>query len=165
MGAPTQLPPEHRSGAVHVFPSLHGLLSLFVNTQSPVVVLHESSVHGLSSLQFGPAPGTHEPAEQRSPIVHAFPSLHVLLSLFAFTHVPVVVLHESSVHGLLSLQSFCVPGAHAPAEHVSPTVHAFPSSQAFPSVAIGFEQAPVVWLIQVPATWHWSSAVQVTPTQ
>ena len=36
-----------------------------------------------------------------------------------------------------------------------------PSLQLVPSEAFGFEQAPVAGL-QVPATWHWSLAVQVT---
>ena len=40
-------------------------------------------------------------------------------------------------------------------------MHALPSLQAVPSGASGFEQAPVEGL-QVPATWHWSLAVQVT---
>jgi hypothetical protein len=29
----------------------------------------------------------------------------------------------------------------------------------------GFEHAPVVWSMHMPATWHWSLAVQVTPSQ
>jgi hypothetical protein len=33
--------------------------------------------------------------------------------------------------------------------------------QVVPSVAVGFEHVPVLGL-HVPATWHWSSAVQVT---
>ena len=42
---------------------------------------------------------------------------------------------------------------------VSTWVQAFPSLQAIPFAAVGFEQMPVDWL-QVPATWHWSCAVQ-----
>ena len=35
-----------------------------------------------------------------------------------------------------------------------------PSLQTVPFAAAGFEQAPVV-VLQVPAVWHWSLAVQV----
>jgi hypothetical protein len=39
-------------------------------------------------------------------------------------------LHESVVHGLLSLQLGAAPPTHAPPEHVSAVVHALPSSHA-----------------------------------
>src|SRR5438876_5695839 len=45
--------------------------------------------------------------------------------------------------------------------HVSVCVHALPSLQAVPLAAFGFEQTPVD-VLQVPATWHWSEAVQTT---
>jgi hypothetical protein len=48
-----------------------------------------------------------------------------------------------------------------PPWHVSVCVHAFPSLQLVPLAALGFEQLPVLGL-HVPATWHWSLAVQVT---
>src|SRR3989442_241395 len=51
--------------------------------------------------------------------------------------------------------------AQVPDWHVSLWVQAVPSLHDVPSVAFGFEQVPVVGL-QVPATWHWSLAVQVT---
>jgi hypothetical protein len=50
---------------------------------------------------------------------------------------------------------------HAPPWHVSVCVHALLSLHAVPLLAAGFEQVPVIEL-QVPATWHWSLAVQVT---
>ena len=49
---------------------------------------------------------------------------------------------------------------HTPAWHVSACVHALPSLQLVPSGAAGFVQAPVAGL-HVPATWHWSLAMQV----
>jgi hypothetical protein len=55
--------------------------------------------------------------------------------------------------------SFCV-SRQAPAQHEPP-------AQAVPSGAFGLEQRPVAGS-HVPATWHWSSAVQTTgslPTQ
>jgi hypothetical protein len=42
----------------------------------PVPGLHESSVHGLASLQFGAAPPTQIPPAQVSTAVQALPSLH-----------------------------------------------------------------------------------------
>jgi len=157
MGAPTHFPPEHWSGAVHAFPSLHVLLSLFVCTHDPVVGLHESSVHGLSSLQFGPVPGTHEPAEQWSPIVHAFPSLHATV-LFVCVQ-PVAGAQASVVHTLLSSQfSAVVPGTHAPPEQTSPTVHAFPSLQGVLSGWLAKLHVPSP--LQVPACLHVPGAAQ-----
>jgi hypothetical protein len=40
-------------------------------------------------------------------------------------------------------------------------VQRFPSLQVVPFAAAGFEQTPVLAL-QIPATWHWSMAAQVT---
>ncbi len=54
-----------------------------------------------------------------------------------------------------------------PASQASARVQAFPSSQAVPLGFGGFEQTPVPGS-QMPASWHWSSAVQLTgfaPTQ
>jgi hypothetical protein len=42
----------------------------------------------------------------------------------------------------------------------SDVVHAFASLHVVPSVLAGFEQTPVAGL-HVPASWHWSCAVQV----
>src|SRR5262245_36093697 len=50
---------------------------------------------------------------------------------------------------------------HAPAVHVSVRVHGFPSSHAVPLGFGGFEHPPVAGL-QVPTSWHESSAVQAT---
>src|SRR6266571_5228375 len=57
--------------------------------------------------------------------------------------------------------------AELPVWQVSVCVQALPSLHAVPSDAGGLEQIPVVGS-HVPATWHWSRAVQVTgllPTQ
>src|SRR2546421_315228 len=51
--------------------------------------------------------------------------------------------------------------SHAPSRQVSVCVHASPSSQTTPSGLAGSEQIPVSES-QGPASWHWSSAVQVT---
>ena len=40
-------------------------------------------------------------------------------------------------------------------------MQALPSLQAVPSVLLGLEHVPV-WGSQLPASWHWSRAVQTT---
>ena len=49
---------------------------------------------------------------------------------------------------------------HVPLWQASAVVQAFPSLHVVPFAAVGFVHAPVEGL-QVPATWHWSCAVQV----
>ena len=48
-----------------------------------------------------------------------------------------------------------------PLWQVSPDVQALLSLHVLPFALFGFEHAPVV-VSHVPATWHWSRAVQVT---
>jgi hypothetical protein len=50
---------------------------------------------------------------------------------------------------------------HVPLWQVSVGVQLLLSLQAVPFTATGFEHPPVVGS-QVPATWHWSDAAQVT---
>jgi hypothetical protein len=71
-------------------------------------------------------------------------------------------LHELVVwHASAGGQATGEPAAHDPPWHVSPVVQALPSLQEVPLAAVGFEHVPVLGL-QVPMTWHWSEAVQVT---
>src|SRR5436190_10389132 len=51
--------------------------------------------------------------------------------------------------------------AQVPFSQVSVCVQALPSLQAVPLLAFGLEHWPVA-VLQVPAVWHWSSAVQTT---
>jgi hypothetical protein len=97
-GPPTQDPSEHMSPVVHAFPSSHGL-ALLVFVQ-PIAESQASIVQMLPSSQFGGAPPTHEPPEQTSSVVQAFPSLHATV-LLVNTQTP--PWHESSVQTLLSL--------------------------------------------------------------
>jgi hypothetical protein len=53
---------------------------------------------------------------------------------------------------------------HTPPVHTSLVVAASPSSQGVPLAAAGSLHRPVAWS-QVPASWHWSLAVQVTAAQ
>jgi hypothetical protein len=48
-----------------------------------------------------------------------------------------------------------------PAVHTSAAVHWFPSLHDVPSGTCGFVHVPVP-VLQIPATWHWSLAKQVT---
>src|SRR5437870_3741437 len=48
-----------------------------------------------------------------------------------------------------------------PPWQVSVCVQALPSLHAVPLLAFGLEHWPVA-VLQVPATWHWSEAVQTT---
>jgi len=124
-GPPTHVPPAHASDVVHALPSSQPAV-LSALTQ-PVDGLHESSVHGLLSLQSGAGPPTQAPFAHTSPVVHALPSSQVAV-LFALTQ-PVDGLQESSVHGLLSLQSVAALPRQTPPLQTSTVVQALPSSQ------------------------------------
>jgi peptidoglycan hydrolase-like protein with peptidoglycan-binding domain len=93
----------------------------------PVAGLQLSIVQTLPSSQFGGGPPLQFPPPQTSPVVQAFPSLHGLV-LLVWTQ-PVAGLQESSVQGLLSLQSGAGPPLQVPPPQTSPVVQAFPSSQ------------------------------------
>src|SRR5262245_23997370 len=71
----------------------------------------------------------------------------------AGAHVP------ATWHWSDAVQTVAVPSAQAPPWQVSPVVQALLSLQVVPFGAAGFEQTPVAGA-QVPATWHWSDAVQ-----
>src|SRR5213079_2213355 len=73
----------------------------------------------------------------------------------AGSHVPATWHWSEAVQttGLLPVQS--------PLWQVSLCVQALPSLQAVPLLAFGLEHWPVA-VLQVPAVWHWSSAVQTT---
>jgi hypothetical protein len=99
--------------------------NILVNTQ-PEVGLQASLVQGLLSLQTVGCPGVPTPFMQASPDVQALPSLKVLVLSLVNTQ-PEVGLQESSVQGLLSLQTSALPGVAVPFIQRSFVVHAFPS--------------------------------------
>jgi hypothetical protein len=92
----------------------------------------ESFVHGFASLQESGVPPWQRPAaSQVSAPLHRLASLHeVPAPTGVLTH-PEAGLHESLVHGLLSLQFLGAP-VHAPLWHESPVVQALPSLQLDP---------------------------------
>jgi hypothetical protein len=123
-----QVPPPHASPRVQALPSSQEFV-LFA-CRHPLPGLHESSVHGLLSVQSSAVPAWQLPPEQISPVVHAFPSLQGFV-LLSWTQ-PLPGSQESSVHGLLSLQfGVPAPGWQLPPPHASPRVQALPSSQGF----------------------------------
>ena len=95
--------------------------------------------------------------------MHAFPSLQdVPFARVGFEHTPVDWLHcPATWHWSSAVQTTGLPPLQVPDWHVSACVQAFPSLHVVPFPAFGFVHTPVVWL-HCPATWHWSSAVQVT---
>ena len=101
------------------------------------------------------------PPVQTSLLVQICPSLQALpLALLGLLQTPVLGLQvPTSWHWSLALQVLAVPPLHTPESHFSPVVHAFPSSQV--PVLTGLLQMPVL-VLQVPALWHWSLAVQTT---
>ena len=105
----------------------------------------------------------HVPLSHVSLWVQAFPSSHAVPSAFAgFEHVPVAGSHVPAAwHWSAALQTTGWLPAHVPLSHVSVCVQALPSSHAAPSGLTGFEHVPVAGS-HVPASWHWSAALQTT---
>jgi hypothetical protein len=102
------------------------------------------------------------PAWQVSPVVQAFPSLHVVpFAMGGFEQAPVDWLHVPAVWHWSSAVHVTVVPLQLPAWQASAVVQAFPSLQVVPSALLGFEQIPVDGL-HIPAVWHWSCAVHVT---
>ena len=103
------------------------------------------------------------PPVQTSVVVLGLPSSHVVpFVAFGFEHTPVAGLHVPATwHWSSAVQVTGFDPVQVPDWQVSLWVQRFPSVQVVPSFAAGFEQTPVPGL-HVPATWHWSSAVQVT---
>src|SRR6266540_1692941 len=157
----TQTPPEQASPTVQALPSEQNAV-LLVNTHAPVVVLQESVVHTLLSLQTLAAPGTQAPAEQASFSVQALPSEQAAV-LLVNTHAPVAGLQESSVQTLLSLQTLAVP-TQTLFKQASPVVQALPSEH---SVPLGCPTHEVQFGLTVPAHTppeHTSLSVQPLPS-
>ena len=65
---------------MHALPSLHAVPLLTGVLVQPPWALQASAVQGLLSSQLRPLTAWHEPARQRSPTLHALPSLHAVLS-------------------------------------------------------------------------------------
>ena len=95
-----------------------------------------------------------------SPTVQTLPSSHGFV-LFVNTQRPVAGLQASLVQTLPSSQTTGFAPTHDPFWQLSGDVQALLSLHTVLLGATGFEQRPVT-VLQVPAMWHWSNAVQVT---
>jgi hypothetical protein len=150
------VPATHVPVALHVSWPLQTVLSshavplaTFV-WLTPVVALHASVVHGLLSFVTRAVPATHVPVALHVswPLQTVLSSHAVPLATFVWL-TPVVALHASVVHGLLSSTTSGVPAAHVPAAlHVSWPLQTVLSSHAVP-FGLRAGQTPVV-LSQVP---------------
>jgi hypothetical protein len=162
---PAHAPATHASVCVQALPSLHDVPSgAFGFEQTPVPGLQTPATwHWSLAEQTVAVPALQTPVWQVSPLVHEFPSLHVVpLGSSGFVQAPVPGLQTPAMwHWSLGTHTVGVPAEHAPDWQVSPFVHASPSLHDVPSLAFGFEHAPVPGS-QTPATWHWSLAVQTT---
>src|SRR5438094_8049152 len=68
---------------------------------------------------------------------------------------------SASWHWSEAVQTTGFEPVQVPLWQVSVCVQALPSLHAVPLLAFGLEHWPVA-VLQVPATWHWSEAVQTT---
>src|SRR5579862_6050065 len=163
MAPPPQTPLPQTSPFVQALPSLHGVPSSAAGLeQTPVCGSQVPAAwHWSSALQTSAVP-VHAPPWQLSPCVQALLSLQAVPSTaVGFEHVPACGSQVPATwHWSDAVQTTAVP-AHVPPWQLSPCVQALPSLQPVPSAAVGFEHVPVCGS-QVPATWHWSDAVQTT---
>jgi hypothetical protein len=164
-----QLPAVQVSPVVQALPSVHGVVLGFgANVQLPVDVLQTPALRQKlagAPQTTGSAP-PHAPFVQLSVRVQALPSLHPApFGLAGSEHRPLDGSHTPALwHWSDAVQTVGVPGVQLPLRQLSPTVHASESAlHVAPFVFGGFEHAPVVGL-QLPASWHWSDAVQVRVT-
>ena len=126
--------------------------------------LHVPAVwHASLAAQTTGVDPVHTPDWQESLCVQAFPSLHAVpFGRAGLEQTPLEGLQlPAAWQASPATQVTGLDPVHAPLWHVSVWVHAFPSLHVVPFAAAGFEHAPVAGL-QVPATWHVSSAAQVT---
>jgi hypothetical protein len=105
----------------------------------------------------------HFPFWQASVWVHRSPSLQPVPSSFVgLVQTPVAGVQVPTLwHWSRAVQTTGLLPVQVPLWHVSVWVHRLPSLQPVPFGLIGFEHSPVAG-VQVPASWHWSSAVHTT---
>jgi hypothetical protein len=130
---------------------------------TPCVGSQLSSVHALPSFTASGVPAVHVPLWQVSLPLHTLPSGQAVPFAFVgFEQVPFVGLQvPASWHASDAVQITGFAPTHVPVWQVSDWVQPSPSEQVLPFAFAGVEQRPVDGL-HVPASWHWSIAVQVT---
>jgi hypothetical protein len=143
--------PDPASGGAHAplaqAPPVQGVPSGAVGLEhTPVEVLHvPARWHASEAVQVTVLPGTHAPEAQTSLRSQALPSLHGVPSALEKPEVLTAGWHVW----------------HALAPLGVPLVMHMPPIAQKPALSVGAEQTPVP-VLQVPAVWHASGAVQVT---
>src|SRR5881296_2614658 len=131
---------------------------------SPVAVSQVPATwHWSCAVQTTGLEPVHVPLSQVSLCVQALPSLHAVpLGFAGFEHCPVAVSQVPATwHWSCAVHTAGLEPVLVPLSQVSLCVHALPSVHTVPLGFAGFEHCPVA-VSQVPATWHWSCAVQTT---
>jgi hypothetical protein len=145
--------------AVQVVPS-----AAFGFEHIPVLVSQVPATwHASSGVQTTGFPPRQLPPWQVSVWVQELPSSHMVPSAAAgFEHIPVVVSQVPTPwHWSSAMQTTGLLPMQLPPRQMSDWVQALPSVHVVPSAAAGFEHIPVV-VLQIPATWHGSSAMHIT---
>jgi hypothetical protein len=150
---------------VQPLPSLHivpfGLAGL---EQVPFAGSHvPASWHWSLAVQITGFDPLQVPLSQVSVCVQPLPSLQLVpLGLAGLEQVPFAGLHvPASWHWSLAVHTTRFEPVHVPLWQVSVCVQPLPSLQLVPFGLVGVEQLPFAGS-QVPASWHWSLAVQTT---
>src|SRR5438552_1279872 len=168
---PTQLPFWQLSLCVQALPSLQLVPLAAVGLEHLPVAGSQvpATWHWSKAVQTTGLDPTQLPFWQLSLCLLAWPSLQLVLlasparrsSDLAGSHVP------ATWHWSKAVQTTGLDPTQLPFWQLSLCVQALPSLQLVPLAAVGLEHLPVAGS-QVPATWHWSKAVQTTgldPTQ
>src|SRR5947208_2723922 len=162
---PVQVPVWQVAVWVQALPSLHAVPFVAVGLEHwPVAVLQVPATwHWSEAVQATGLEPVQVPLWQVSVWVQALPSLHAVpLLAFGLEHWPVVVSQVPATwHWSEAVQTTGLLPVQTPLWQVSVWVQALPSLHAVPLLAFGLEHWPVA-VLQVPATWHWSEAVQTT---
>ena len=160
-----QVPAWQVSPVVHALVSLQVVpLALTGFEQVPLEVSQTPAVwHWSCAVQVTTPVVVQTPAWQLSPVVQPLPSVQVAPSvLLGFEQRPDVVSQVPTLwHWSSAVQVTVLAGVQVPVWQVSPVVQALPSVHVVPLAFDGFEQVPLK-VSQMPASWHWSEAVQTT---
>src|SRR5207249_194124 len=163
--APVQVPRWQVTVCEHPLPSLQAVPLLAVGMEHwPVAVLQVlATLDWWESVRTTGLAPVQVPPSRRSSCVQALPSLQAVpLLAFGLEHWPVAVLQVPAVwHWSSAVQTTGLAPVQVPLWQLSVCVQALPSLHAVPLLAFGLEHWPVA-VLQVPATWHWSSALQTT---
>jgi hypothetical protein len=138
---------------------------LAVSEHDPFAGLHVAMWHWSEAVHITGFAPTQAPIWQESVWVQALLSVQGSpFILTVFEHVPFAGLHVAMWHWSEAVHVTGFAPTQAPIWQESVCVHAFPSLQPKPFAAVGLVHAPVT-VMQTPAVWHWSLAVQALAQQ